>query len=184
MRGFIMAGGMHSTSDFVEILANVANKSMVKSYEEAEETFSLWTAKGVLTDFKPAKRVDLNLYPSLGEVPEGGEYTSGTIGDRGESIQLATYGKTFAITRQAVINDDLNAFSRIPNRMGRAAKRTIGNLVYAVLTANAAMSDTYNLFSTQHSNWDDSGAAPTMDVVSAARARWRCSRIPTATRPR
>ncbi|WP_217577335.1 ClpP-like prohead protease/major capsid protein fusion protein [Mesorhizobium sp. GbtcB19] len=152
MRQFVMAGGMHTTSDFVEVLANVANKSMLKGYLEADETFAKWTAKGSLSDFKPAKRVDLNLFPTLAEVPEGGEYTYGTIGDRGESIQLATYGKMFAITRQAIINDDMSVFTRIPSRMGRAAIRTIGNLVYAVLTANAAMSDGVALFHTNHKN--------------------------------
>ena len=168
--GVFMASGMHSTSDFVEILANVANKSMLKGYGEAEETFHLWTAKGVLVDFKPAKRVDLNLFPSLAEVPEGAEYTSGSIGNRGETIQLATYGKTFAITRQAIINDDLNAFSRIPNRMGRAAKRTIGNMVYAVLTANAAMADSVALFHADHNNLAGAAAAMTVASVDLARA--------------
>ncbi|TIN84346.1 ClpP-like prohead protease/major capsid protein fusion protein [Mesorhizobium sp.] len=151
MRQFVMVGE-HTTSDFVEVLANIANKSMLKGYLEAEETFAQWTAKGTLSDFKAAKRVDLNLFPSLAEVPEGGEYTYGTIGDRGESIQLATYGKMFAITRQAIINDDMSVFTRIPSRMGRAAIRTVGNLVYAVLTANAAMSDGKALFHTDHKN--------------------------------
>jgi len=173
-----MMGGQHSTSDFVEILANVANKAMLKGYMEAEESFDTWTARGVLTDFKAEKRVDLNLFPSLSEVPEGAEYTYGTMGDRGEDIQLATYGKMFAITRQAVINDDLNAFTRIPSRMGRAAKRTIGNLVYAVLTDNAAMSDNIALFNSSHSNLAGSGAAPTVTTLDAARAAMAIQKDP------
>lgn len=153
----------HSSSDFVEILANVANKSMLRGYMEAAETFETWTAKGSLSDFKPSKRVDLNLFPSLSEVPEGAEYTFGTIGDHGESIQLATYGKMFSITRQAIINDDLNAFTRIPMRMGRSAKRTVGNLVYAVLTANGNMSDGVALFHADHDNVG-TGAITTANV--------------------
>lgn len=169
-RPVTMAAGQHSTSDFVQILANVASKSMMRGYDEAEETFDAWTAKGSLVDFKPAKRVDLNLFPSLAEVPEGAEYTLGTIGDRGESIQLATYGKMFAITRQAIINDDLNAFTRIPMRMGRAAKRTIGNLAYAVLTDNAALSDAIALFHASHSNLAAAGGAPSVTTLDAARS--------------
>lgn len=153
----------HSTSDFVEILANVANKSMMRGYLEAEETFDVWTAKGSLSDFKANKRVDLNLFPSLAEVPEGAEYSYGTIGDRGETIQLATYGKMFGITRQAIVNDDMSAFTRIPQRMGRAAKRTVGNLVYAVLTDNAAMADGVTLFHADHDNVG-TGAITTANV--------------------
>lgn len=173
-----MSGGMHSTSDFVEILANVASKAMLKGYNEIEETFPLWTAKGNLSDFKPAKRVDLNLFPLLAEVAEGAEYTSGTMGNRGETIQLATYGKTFPITRQAIINDDLNVFSRVPRYMGRAAKRTIGNLVYAVLTGNPAMFDTVALFHADHGNLASSGAAPDVTTVDVARAAMAKQRDP------
>jgi ATP-dependent protease ClpP protease subunit len=142
----------HSTSDFTSILANIANKSMLKGYMEAEETFDKWTIAGTLSDFKVTKRVDLNLFPSLALVDEGAEYSYATIGDRGESVQLATYGKMFSITRQAIINDDMSMFTRVPGRMGRAAKRTIGNMVYAVLTGNPLMSDGVALFHATHNN--------------------------------
>lgn len=168
--GARMSAGHHSTSDFVEVLANVANKAMLKGFMEADETFDAWTAAGVLTDFKPAKRVDLNLFPNLAEVIEGAEYTYATMGDRGESIQLATYGRMFPITRQAIVNDDMNAFTRIPARMGRAAHRTIGNLVYAILVDNPTMSDNVDLFHNTHGNLAGSGAVPTSVTVGVGRA--------------
>src|SRR5690554_205932 len=148
----------HSSSDFGHLLADVAHKSMLRGYEEAEETFQRWTTRGVLTDFKPTHRVDLSTFPSLPEVSEGAEYTYGSIGDRGEQIMLATYGELMSITRQAIINDDLSAFDRIPRLMGRAAIRTVGDLVYAVLTGNPAMADGNNLFSAAHKNQLTAGA--------------------------
>lgn len=171
IRGITMSNaGQSSTSDFVQVLANVANKSMLKGFEETGETFDQWTARGTLVDFKPAKRVDLNLFPSLAQVDEGGEYTYGTIGDRGESIQLATYGKMFSITRQAIINDDMSVFTRVPSRMGRAAKRTIGNLAWAVLTDNAAMSDAVALFHATHKNLAGTPSALSVNSLDAARS--------------
>lgn len=148
----IGAAFTHGTSDFTNLLADVANKSMLRGYDEAEETFQRWTSRGTLPDFKPGKRVDLNTFPSLNVVEPGAEYKFATVGDRGETIQLATYGKMFSITRQAIINDDLDAFTRIPNKMGRAAVRTVGNLVYAVLTTNPNMSDGVALFHANHNN--------------------------------
>lgn len=145
MQPVIMAGAL-STSDFVNILANVANKSMLKGYEEAAETFAVWTGKGTLSDFKTATRVDLGLFPSLAQVDEGAEYTYASVSDRKVNLVLATYGKMFPITRQAIINDDLGAFTKIPARMGQASKRTIGNLVYAILTSNANAPDGVVLF--------------------------------------
>lgn len=164
----VAAAFTHSSSDFTNLLANVAEKSMLKGYEEADETFQLWTSEGVLTDFKPAKRVDLGLFPALDNVAEGAEYKYGTVGDRGETIQLATYGKMFSITRQAIINDDLSAFTKIPARMGRAAIRTIGDLVYAILTSNPNMSDGVALFHANHNNLL-TGAAISTGAVDAMR---------------
>lgn len=164
----VAAAFTHTSSDFANLLANVAEKSMLMGYDEAEETFQLWTRPGTASDFKPIKRVDLNSFPSLELVPEGGEYKYGTVGDRGETVQLATYGKLFSITRQAIINDDLNAFTSIPRRQGRAAIRTVGNLVYAVLTSNPNMSDGVALFHATHNNLL-TGSAPNTTSVDAMR---------------
>lgn len=167
---FASVAGGHSSSDFVQILANVANKSLLKGFEEAEETFEAWTAKGNLPDFKPQKRTDLNLFTSLKQVQEGAEYEQGSIGDRGETIQLAKYGRTFHITWEAMINDDMDALSKIPNRMGRAAKRTIGDLVYAILTSNPTMSDSVALFHASHNNLS-TGAGSALSESSLDTAR-------------
>lgn len=145
-------GITHTTSDFTNILANVANKAMLLGWDQTPVTHEPWTNRGTLPDFKQAKRVGLNLFPSLELVEEGAEFTGATVSDRGNNIQLATYGKTFAITRQALINDDLMAMMRMPRAMGAAARRTVTETVYGVLTANAALADGFNLFSNDHSN--------------------------------
>lgn len=160
----VAAAFTHTGSDFPLLLANVAQKAMMKGYDEAQETFQAWTTKGALPDFKAARRVDLSTFPSLAKVTEGAEYKSATIGERGETIQLATYGRKFSITRQAIINDDLDAFSKIPQRMGRAAIRTVGDLVYAVLTSNPAMADTIALFHADHGNLLTGAAIATSSV--------------------
>jgi hypothetical protein len=167
----IMAGAM-TTSDFSNILANIAHKSLLKGYEEAPETFQVWTGVGLLTDFKPAKAVDLGLFPSLTQVDEGAEYSYAAMSDRGVTRMLATYGKMFAISRQAIINDDLSAFTKIPAKMGNASKRTIGNLVYAVLTSNANAPDGNPLFANSgsvaanHKNLAASGAGSVFSASS------------------
>ncbi|MDF3830240.1 Clp protease ClpP [Pseudocitrobacter sp. 2023EL-00150] len=142
----------HSTSDFGNILLDVANKALLQGWEEAEETFQKWTKKGQLSDFKTAHRVGLGGFPSLRQVREGAEYKYVTTGDKGETIALATYGEIFSVTRQAIINDDLNQLTDVPMKMGRAAKGTIGDLVYAILTKNPKLSDGKALFHADHKN--------------------------------
>lgn len=142
----------HSTSDFGNILLDVANKALLQGWDEAEETFQRWTKKGQLSDFKTAHRVGMGGFPSLRQVREGAEYKYVTTGDKGETIALATYGEIFSVTRQAIINDDLNQLTDVPMKMGRAAKGTIGDLVYAVLTKNAKLSDGKGIFHADHKN--------------------------------
>lgn len=171
----------HSTSDFTNLLANIANKSMLKGVDEAEETFQIWTARGELADFRPSKRVALNSFGSLPKVAEGGEYSFGSMGDRGNSIVLAKYGKRFAITREAIINDDLSAFTKIPRVMGRAAIRTVGDLVYAVLTSNPVLDeDGVTLFHASHNNLL-TGSAITTSNVDAMRVAMGKQQIPGQT---
>lgn len=64
----------HTTSDFGNILLDVANKSILQGWNEAEETFDLWTKKGQLSDFKTATRVGMGGFNSIRKVREGAEY--------------------------------------------------------------------------------------------------------------
>ncbi len=177
----VAAAFTHSTSDFTQLLANIANKSMLKGVEESDETFQLWTVRGELADFKATKRVSLNSFGSLPKVAEGGEYGFGTIGDRGQTAVLAKYGKRFSITREAIINDDLSALSKIPRVMGRAAVRTVGDLVYAVLTGNPVMDeDGVALFHATHSNLLTGGVISTTNV-DAMRVAMALQKLPGQT---
>lgn len=179
-QGIVGLSFTHTSSDFGNILADVAHKAMLKGAEEAQETFQQWTTKGELRDFREAKRVDLSAFPTLDKVPEGGEYKYGTVGDHGESIMLATFGKLFSISRQAVINDDLRSMLAIPKLMGRAAIRTVGDLVYAVLTANPAMSDGKSLFHADHKN-KLAAAALSVARIDAAKTLMRTQKDGKAT---
>ncbi|MGL4727004.1 MAG: ClpP-like prohead protease/major capsid protein fusion protein [Scandinavium sp.] len=142
----------HSSSDFGNILMDVAHKAALQGWENAGETFDQWTRKGTLTDFKVSHRVGLESFQSLRQVRAGAEYKYVTLKDRGEQIALATYGELFSIDRQTIINDDLSMLTSIPQAMGLAARSTVGDLVWAVLTSNPKMSDGKALFHADHGN--------------------------------
>lgn len=155
----------HGSSDFGQILLDIAGKSVLLGWDESTETFQLWTKKGQLSDFKQSSRVGLGEFPSLREVRPGAEYKHVTIGDRGESIALATYGEMFAINRQAIINDDLSLLTDIPYKMGQAARATIGDLVYAILTSPPKMRDTKPVFDASRKNLA-TGADSALSIAS------------------
>lgn len=148
----------HSTSDFPNILMDAVNKSLLDAYREVPTTYRQWTKVVSASDFKKRYAVKLGSFSELGIVPEGAEFKEKTISEEKEEYSIATYGAIFSITRQTIINDDLDAFSRIPAQLGRAARRTIERTVYGILNSNPTMSDGNALFSAAHRNLGTAGA--------------------------
>jgi ATP-dependent protease ClpP protease subunit len=160
----------HDSSDFGNILLDASHRSLLQGWEQAEETYQLWTKKGRLSDFKVANRVGLGSFATLREVRPGAEYKYITLGDSGETIRLATYGEIFSINRQAIINDDLDALSAIPRLMGEAARATIGDLVYDTLTNNGKMKDGKPLFDASRKNlFTGNASALSIEAMSTAK---------------
>lgn len=163
--------GMHSTSDFAAVLGNTVARTLLNAYQGAQRTFTPFTRTVELADFRPVTRVALGDAPKLEKVGEGAEFTHGTIGETGESYALASYGRIVSVTRQAIINDDLSAFTRLPAMYGARAAELEADLVYGVLSGNAAMSDGKPLFHAAHGNVMTGGLD--VDGLSKVRALGR-----------
>lgn len=160
------------TSDFPIVLANVANKTLRAGYEAAPQTFKPFTKQTSAPDFKTIQRSQFGDAPALKKVNEHGEFTVGTIGEGKESYQLATYGRIVSITRQTIINDDLQAFADLPARFGRAAADLESDIVWGIVTGNAALNDGVALFHADHGNLAGAGAIA-VATLSAMRAAMR-----------
>lgn len=169
-RDEVATRALHSTSDFPEILAAVTNKTLRQAYEAYPRTFSLFCRQVLATDFKAMHRVQLGEAPQLLEVGESGEFKRGTLGESKESYKVKTYGRVVAITRQTLINDDLDAFTRIPAMYGNSIAQLESDVVWGIITANPAMADGTALFHANHKNLAGTGAALDVGSVGAARA--------------
>lgn len=169
-RDEVATRALHSTSDFPEILSAVTNKTLRQAYEAYPRTFMLFCRQVLATDFKAMHRVQLGEAPQLLEVGESGEFKRGTLGESKESYKVKTYGRVVAITRQTLINDDLDAFTRIPAMYGNSIAQLESDVVWGIITANPAMADGNTLFHTSHKNLAGTGAALDVSSVGAARA--------------
>jgi HK97 family phage prohead protease len=158
----------HSTSDFPAILGNVTGRTLRAAYDASPRTFTQWMRRASAPDFKQITRLQMGGAPSLLLVPEGGQFKMGTIGEAKEVYALATYGRKFAVTRQTIINDDVDAFTRIPTMFGRAAADFESDAAYAPLISNPNMGDGVALFHASHGNLAGSGAAIAEGTVQAA----------------
>lgn len=157
---------INSTSSFPIALSNVANKALMQGYETAPSTFATWAGKGSNRDFKPAKRILLSEAAELKLVPEGGQFKDSQMHEAGTNVSVFTFGRTFSLTRQAIINDDLGVFNDISSKFGRAAKNKINNMVYDLLSGNTVLEDGKALFSADRKNLATTGSE--LSVVSLA----------------
>ena len=140
------------SSDMPVILGATANLSLMSGFDSASETWPIWCASGSVSNFLTHKAARAGETADLDEIPASGEYEYGDRAETFESYAIATYGKIFAISRQAIIHDDIGALTDTPFQHGESAARKIGDIVYAVLTANSAMGDGVALFHSSHGN--------------------------------
>jgi hypothetical protein len=160
----------HTTGSFPNLLLDAANKTLLAAYEEATYTWSIWARQAAsVDDFKPINRIRLGESPDLEAIPEGAPYPEGAMADAKTSYFVQKYGKQFTVSWETVINDDLDALSRIPAMHGNAARRLQNKKVYEVLTSNPTMSDGQALFSASHgsgSNVSGGAGAPAVATLN------------------
>lgn len=170
----VRAAGMHTTSDFGFLFSNVAHRRLSAVYAEYPSTYQQWARQAPsLSDFKPLSVVSMGSGPDLLKINEHGEYKYGTFGESAEQYQLATYGRIVAMTRQAIINDDLRGFDRLIASFGSSARRLENKLVYEQLTAGV-MGDGKAVFHADHKNLATGApSALSLDALSAARTKMR-----------
>lgn len=173
MLGMSQRAGYHSTSDFPNLLADVAHKNLRREYEESPPTYQPLVRVRAVADFKTINSVQFGDAPALVALPENGEIKAGTISEAKEAYALDSYASKFSIGRRALINDDLDAFARLPAMFARSARQLESDLVWAQITANALMADSNALFSAAHANIDSAGAGIGVDSLGAARAAIR-----------
>ena len=159
------------TTDFSSLLADSMGKTLRQAYVVQPATWPLWARKATAPDFKTQRRVQLSEAPTLTAIAEGQEYAFGSVSDAGETYSLSKYGTGLIFTWQAMVNDDTDAFSRLPTLMGRAAARIVETTAIGVLTGNATMSDSVAIFATAHGNL--STGVPSVAALGAARAKMR-----------
>lgn len=173
----LITRSLHSTSDFSLILGDTVGRSLRAAYQGATAGIKQLGRKTTAADFRAKHRIMLGAAPTLEKVGEHGEFKSGTLAEAKESYRIDTFGRIIGITRQALVNDDLGAFTDLSRRLGIAAADFEADFLVKLLeTASGAgptMEDTNPLFHASHGNLADSGAAPGETTLSAARLAMR-----------
>lgn len=170
-------GGMHTTSDFAMILGDTVGRTLRQAYGSVPSGVRRLARQTTARDFRAKHSVQLSEAPTLEKVNEHGEFKAGTMAEASESYALDTFGRIIGISRQALVNDDLGAFTDLSRRFGIAAADFEAQFLVNLLTKDAGagpiMSDDAALFHASHANLAGSGAALSEDTLSAARLALR-----------
>lgn len=150
-------GGYQTTSEFAVLLENTMHKTLLASYSITPDTWSRFCATGSVSDFRPHNRYRLGSFSRLETLTEQGEFRNKPLPDATkELISATTKGNIIGLSRQAIINDDLSAFSRVASMIGRAAALSIEMDVYDTLGLNGGLGPLLNdglaLFNAAHNN--------------------------------
>lgn len=163
-------------SQFGSILSSAASKAMAVSYKAAGTTFQKWTRRGSNPDFKATMQYQISEAGELLPVTQSGEFKFDEVTDQGVSKVVATFGRGWGLTRQAIINDDIGALTKTPAAYARAAARGINRLVYMQLGANPVIYDGVQLFNAAHGNVAAAPGAINVANVGAGKAAMRQQR--------
>jgi len=159
-----------STSDFPYLLANTLNKVLQRAYKAVPDQWRQIVNIATLADFKPKEILRLSEADDLAEVNgEPGEYKDSTLEEAKETYSLSIYGRVFSVLWKAIINDDMDAIRKMPDKFGRSAARLLNQLVFSILEANPIMGDGIALFHAGHGNLG-SGALNEANLTAAITA--------------
>lgn len=167
-----LRAGMHGSSDFPNVLASTVNRSLRAAYQQAPRTFTGWARPSTAPDFRQKAVTQLSELSRFQKVNESGEYKFLTFGDSAEKYSLSKYGGIITLTWEALVNDDMSAFDRLPTMIAEEAAGTEGDIVYGILNANANLSDGVPLFAAGHNNLA-AASAISVASLSAGRAAMR-----------
>lgn len=161
-----------TTSDFPVLFETAIHRILQAAYATTPDTWTRFCGTGTVTDFRPHSRYLRGSFGALDQVNEAGEFKNKPIPDLArEMIVAKTVGNMINLSRQAIVNDDMDVFSGLAVDLGRAAKLTIEVDVYALLNSNPVMNDGVPLFDAAHGNLAAVGAAPSVqafDDIDAA----------------
>lgn len=160
----IVAAGGFSTVSLSGILSNVANKHLLAAYQAVASVVSDIAREVDTNDFKEFKSYRMTGKGQFQEVGPTGELEHVELQEEEFSNQLKTKGALLALTRQMMVNDDLNAFFQILTILARMAAIAREKALFTEILANPS-----SFFSAGNANFFD-GADTNLQISALTTA--------------
>jgi|SRR5581483_1590982 len=121
-----------TTSDFPQLFGDILDRSVLAAYREWPAIWPAIAQRRTVRDFRTVK-----LFPPawgadtrLTAVAQDAEYPEASVTEQAPiTFAVQKYGRRIAFSWETIVNDDLDQFKDIPERFGRAARRTESRFV-------------------------------------------------------
>lgn len=152
-----------STTSLSGILSNTANKFLLEGYMFVENAWRKVARIGRVNDFKTRTSYQMLSGGKFRKVGASGELTHGQLTEQSYPNKAETYGEILSITRQDMINDDLDALSARPKVIGRDAGLALNEVFWAEFLNNSTF------FTSGRGNYaEGAGTELGIDALTAA----------------
>lgn len=114
-------------SDFPLLTGDVIDRMALARYNNFPSPWKQFVqVKNNLRDFRTVRRIAMNgLEGQWSPVPETDEFQYGSLSEAGYTYAPTKYAKGAKISFEALMNDDLDQFMQIPDRLGKGGARTV-----------------------------------------------------------
>ncbi len=126
-----------STLDLPGIMSNVANKFLIRGFNQEESTWREISRIRSVSDFKTITSYRMTSGFEFDEIGPTGELKHGSVGEEVFTNRARTHGKMFAITREDLYNDDLGALQDFPMKIGQGGHRKLNKVFWQTFMNNA-----------------------------------------------
>ncbi|MFC5268458.1 Mu-like prophage major head subunit gpT family protein [Kribbella qitaiheensis] len=158
-----------STSDFAGLFGAVMDHALLQAYEVEPQVWSQFAARRVLKDFKVATLHDiLGGRAILPEVAELTEYPARPVTETPYTLRVGKRGARISLSWETFVNDDLDAFKDLPNRLAQAARNTEDYLATGAIEVAGAPNPAF--FTSGNGNLMASGTTSALSVESLTTA--------------
>ncbi len=143
------------TTSWGEAFGDSIRRAMLRDFRM--DRFQLWrrvvSSIVPVKDFRTNRRIRVGGYGDLSTVSQQATYPSlASPTDEEVTYAVAKRGGIEDLTWEMIQNDDMGAVRMIPQRLARAAARTLNKFVFDFLGANPTIYDGVALFHANHSN--------------------------------
>lgn len=135
--GNVIKAAAASTIDVGGILGGVVDRRLYEGFLSIDQSWREITEVVSVKDFRAIETYQLISGGHFQKVTDGGELKHGSLAHSERTNQADLYGETLTLTLKDIINDDLNAFAKIPALLGQDAAIAFNEIFWKEFLDNA-----------------------------------------------